>query len=59
MAGTKRASPGDEDEKSYPISDVILTEEDAAKLTQVRKDLQRAEVILGALLLSLFANGML
>ncbi|KAJ4489614.1 hypothetical protein C8J55DRAFT_422456 [Lentinula edodes] len=46
MAGTKRASPGDEDEKNYPISDVVLTEEDAAKLTQVRKDLQRAEVIL-------------
>ncbi|KAJ4476662.1 hypothetical protein J3R30DRAFT_3373674 [Lentinula aciculospora] len=45
MAGTKRASSGDEDEKN-PISSVFLSEDDAGKLTEVRKDLQRTELIL-------------
>ncbi|KAJ3764297.1 hypothetical protein EV360DRAFT_91334 [Lentinula raphanica] len=46
MAGTKRASPGAETEKDEPISSVYLSEEDAEKLTEARKDLQRTEIIL-------------
>ncbi|KAJ3750012.1 hypothetical protein DFH05DRAFT_1465526 [Lentinula detonsa] len=46
MAGTKRASPGAGNEKDEPISSVFLSEEDAEKLTEARKDLQRTEIIL-------------
>ncbi|KAJ8084355.1 hypothetical protein AAF712_001145 [Marasmius tenuissimus] len=43
--GTKRASPGADDEKS-PLASVELSDEDAKKLDDVRKDIQRAELIL-------------
>ncbi|KAK7058334.1 hypothetical protein VNI00_001965 [Paramarasmius palmivorus] len=43
--GTKRASPGADDEKN-PLQMVELSDEDAEKLDQVRKDIQRAELIL-------------
>ena len=44
--GTKRGSPGAEDEKS-PIASVELSEEDAKKLQDLQRDLARAELILG------------
>jgi hypothetical protein len=44
--GTKRASPGAEQEKN-PLSNVELSDEDAKKLTQIQRDLARAELILG------------
>ena len=44
--GTKRGSPGAEAEKS-PLADVELSDEDAAKLTKIQRDLGRAELILG------------
>jgi len=46
--GTKRASPGAEEEKN-PLSSVELSDEDAKKLTQIQRDLARAELILGEL----------
>ncbi|THV06058.1 hypothetical protein K435DRAFT_712070 [Dendrothele bispora CBS 962.96] len=42
--GTKRASPGAEDEKN-PLT-VELSEEDAVKLTVVRKEIQKTELLL-------------
>ncbi len=46
--GTKRASPGAEEEKN-PLSSVELSDEDAKNLTQIQRDLARAELILGEL----------
>ena len=48
--GTKRASPGAEEEKN-PLSNVELSDEDAKKLTQIQRDLARAELILGELVI--------
>jgi template-activating factor I len=44
--GTKRASPGAEEEKS-PLDNVELTEESANLLSDIQKDIQRTEIILG------------
>jgi template-activating factor I len=44
--GMKRASPGAEEEKN-PLSNVELSDEDAKKLTEIQRDLARAELILG------------
>ena len=44
--GTKRASPGAEEEKR-PLSDVELSAEDAEKLEKVQRELARVELILG------------
>ena len=44
--GTKRASPGAEDEKN-PLQSVELSDEDAKKLTLIQRDLARAELVLG------------
>jgi template-activating factor I len=44
--GTKRASPGAEDEKS-PLQNVELSDEDAGKLQEIQRDLARAELVLG------------
>ncbi|KAL0576577.1 hypothetical protein V5O48_005409 [Marasmius crinis-equi] len=43
--GTKRASPGADEEKN-PLAAVELSDEDAKKLDDVRKDIQRAELVL-------------
>jgi len=43
--GTKRASPGAEDEKS-PLQNVELSDEDAKKLQEIQRDLARAELVL-------------
>jgi len=45
MAGKKRASPGAEEEKN-PLASVMLSEEDATKLTEIRKLTQREELLL-------------
>lgn len=47
--GTKRGSPGAEEQKS-PLADVVLSDDDAKKLTDIQKDLARAELILGVYL---------
>jgi hypothetical protein len=44
--GTKRASPGAEEEKD-PLQGVELSDEDATKLNDVAKDIERTELILG------------
>jgi hypothetical protein len=44
--GTKRASPGAEDEKS-PLQSAELSDEDAKKLEEIQRDLARAELVLG------------
>lgn len=44
--GTKRGSPGAEEEKS-PLAEVELGDEDAKKLTEIQRDLARAELVLG------------
>ncbi|KAF5384683.1 hypothetical protein D9757_006226 [Collybiopsis confluens] len=46
MTGKKRASPGADDEKNPLIEGVELGEEDAAKLTEIRKSQSRAEILL-------------
>ncbi|KIK71359.1 hypothetical protein GYMLUDRAFT_90335 [Collybiopsis luxurians FD-317 M1] len=46
MAGKKRASPGADDEKNPLSEGVELSEADAAKLTEIRKDISRAELLL-------------
>jgi hypothetical protein len=46
VKGTKRGSPGAEEEKS-PLAEVELGEEDAKKLTEIQRDLARAELVLG------------
>ncbi|TFK41303.1 hypothetical protein BDQ12DRAFT_679231 [Crucibulum laeve] len=43
--GTKRASPGAEDEKN-PLQNVELSDENAKKLTAIQRDLARAELVL-------------
>ncbi|KAL0950743.1 hypothetical protein HGRIS_007516 [Hohenbuehelia grisea] len=45
MAGTKRASPGAEEEKN-PLHSVELSDEDAQKLNAVQKDIARVELAL-------------
>lgn len=44
--GTKRASPGAEDEKN-PLQNVELSDEDAKKLQAVQRDIARTELVLG------------
>ncbi len=44
--GTKRASPGAEEEKD-PLQAVELDEENAKKLNEVQRDAQRVELYLG------------
>lgn len=46
MTGTKRASPGADTEKN-PLSNVELSDEDAAKLANLQNELARAELVLG------------
>jgi len=43
--GTKRGSPGAEEEKG-PLANVQLSDDDAKKLTDIQRDLARAELIL-------------
>ncbi|KAF8624796.1 hypothetical protein AX15_005685 [Amanita polypyramis BW_CC] len=43
--GTKRASPGAEEEKN-PLQNVELSDEDARKLQQVQREIARAELVL-------------
>lgn len=44
--GVKRASPG-ADEQKNPLGEVELSDEDARKLGDVQKVMQRAEIALG------------
>lgn len=44
--GTKRASPGAEDEK-HPLADAGLSEEDNQKLQVIQREIARAELVLG------------
>ncbi len=44
--GTKRASPGAEEEKS-PLQNVELSDENAKKLQEVQREIARAELVLG------------
>jgi len=44
--GIKRGSPGAEDEKN-PLQSVELSEEDAAKLHVVQREIARVELVLG------------
>lgn len=44
--GTKRASPGADDEKN-PLQSVELSDEDAKKLQAIQRDIARAELVLG------------
>ena len=44
--GVKRASPG-ADEQKNPLGEVELSDEDARKLGDVEKVMQRAEIALG------------
>ena len=44
--GTKRGSPGAEDEKN-PLESVELSEEDAVKLQEVQREIARVELVLG------------
>lgn len=46
MAGTKRASPGADNQKN-PLHDVEITDEAASKLGEVAKEIQRAELVQG------------
>lgn len=48
VKGTKRGSPGAEDEKN-PLANVELSDGDAKKLTEIQRDLARAEIVLGML----------
>ncbi|KAF8905439.1 hypothetical protein CPB84DRAFT_1844850 [Gymnopilus junonius] len=45
VKGTKRGSPGAEDEKS-PLSNVELSDEGAKKLEEIQRDLARVELVL-------------
>lgn len=45
--GTKRASPGADEEKN-PLQNVELSDEDARKLQTIQRDLARVELVLGA-----------
>jgi hypothetical protein len=53
MSGKKRASPGADTEKN-PLESVELSDEDAHKLQDVQKQIERAELLLGG---SHFAEG--
>lgn len=44
--GVKRASPGADEEKN-PLGDVELSDEDAKKLGDIQRSLQRVEIALG------------
>lgn len=44
--GTKRASPGVDEEKN-PLANVELSDEDAKKLQTLQKDMAKAELLLG------------
>lgn len=46
MSGKKRASPGADIEKD-PLESVELSDEDAQKLQDVQKQIERAELLLG------------
>ena len=46
--GTKRASPGAEDEKN-PLTEVELSDEDAEKLRNSQRDIARVELVVGLL----------
>ena len=48
MSGKKRASPGADTEKN-PLQSVELSDEDAQKLQDVQKQIERAELLLGGL----------
>lgn len=48
MSGKKRASPGAVTEKN-PLESVELSDEDAQKLQDVQKQIERAELLLGGL----------
>ena len=53
----KRASPGADVKKSInPLEGVEIGDEDAKKLTDVQKDIQRAELILGTSFLFLYIH---
>ncbi|KAJ7770843.1 hypothetical protein DFH07DRAFT_805457 [Mycena maculata] len=47
--GVKRASPGADEEKSNPLSNVDLTEEDAKNLASAQRDLGRVELAMDRL----------
>ena len=47
MSGKKRASPGTDTEKN-PLESVELNDQDAQKLQDVQKQIERAELLLGA-----------
>jgi template-activating factor I len=49
MSGKKRASPGADVEKN-PLANVELNNEDAQKLQDIQKDIQRVELVIGELL---------
>ena len=44
--GKKRASPGADAEKN-PLQDIELSDEDAANLQRIQKEVARAELVLG------------
>lgn len=48
MSGKKRASPGADVEKN-PLANVELNNEDAQKLQDIQKDIQRVELVIGEL----------
>jgi hypothetical protein len=48
MSGKKRASPGTDTEKN-PLEGVELGDEDAQKLQDVQKQIERTELLLGTL----------
>jgi template-activating factor I len=54
--GTKRASPGAEDEKSA-LQSVELSDEDAKKLQGIQRELARAELVIGMSISALRAAG--
>ncbi|KAJ6627293.1 hypothetical protein B0H10DRAFT_1996417 [Mycena sp. CBHHK59/15] len=47
--GVKRASPGADEEKTNPLANVDLSEEDAKKLARVQRDLGRVELAMDRL----------
>lgn len=49
MSGKKRASPGTDVEKN-PLANVELNNEDAKKLQDIQRDVQRVELVIGELL---------
>lgn len=53
--GTKRASPGADDEKN-PLQNVELSDEDAQKLQTIQREIARVELVLGRSFQSLVIN---